>query len=228
MEKFGYTLAGEDAARIRVAPVRVAEAAVQALLNAVRDGTLADWLRRHRRLARWLGRQLLPPVLGTAGDALAGSNAQALAVEWLLRWAIVQLRPDRAPVAISREHWLASTSWRPMLAVMCHYGFEPVPAFRDRYRAHADEAPASQLCGLWSVGPSTYYRYLDKAKRGVAALLRGGALDAGQRLSLRALVQQYAGERSKLDDPETRRTWHAAQRQAHKLTIKRTCDGTPQ
>ena len=29
-------------------------------------------------------------------------------------------------------------------------------------RVLADEAAASQLCGLWSVGTSTYYRYLDK------------------------------------------------------------------
>ena len=33
------------------------------------------------------------------------------------------------------------------LALACQYGFIAVPSFRDRYRGHADEAAASQLCG---------------------------------------------------------------------------------
>ena len=211
MDKLSYTFVHHEDVRIRVAPARVAEALLQALLNAHREGTLAEWLQRHRYVARWLARQLLPPVFGTAGEALRHETGHALAVEWLLRWAITQLRPDRAPAApISRESWLSRTSWRPMLALLCHYGFEPVPLFRDRYHAHADEAPAGQLCGLWSVGPSTYYRYLDKAKRALVGLLRGGALDAAQRLSLRALVQERTGARLKLDDADARRAWHAA------------------
>jgi tetratricopeptide (TPR) repeat protein len=184
---------------------------VQDVLNAHREGTLVEWLQRRRHVARWLGRQLLAPVVGAAGDALRGERAQALAVEWLLRWAITQMRPDRVQGPISREDWLSHTSWRPMLSVMCHFGFEPVPPFRDRYHPQADEAPASHLCGLWSVGPSTYYRYLEKAKRALAAQLRTGLLDAMQRQSLRALVQERSYARLALNEPQARRAWHARQ-----------------
>ena len=211
MDTSSYTLLRRDDARVRVASPRVAEALLQALLNAYRDGTLAEWLRQHRHVARWLSRRVLPPVFGAAGDALRGERALASAVEWLLRWGITQLRADRTQTPIGREDWLSRTSWRPMLSVMCHYGFEPVQSFRDRYHPQADEAPASHLCGLWSVGPSTYYRYLEKAKRAMAALVRTGALDVAQRLSLRALVQERVYQRLKLDDPAARRAWHAGQ-----------------
>lgn len=183
------------------------------MLNAHREGGLSEWLPRHRQVARWLGRHLLPPLLGAAGEALREDRAQAVAVEWLLRWAITQLRPDRGlgPSPVSREDWLSRTSWRPMLAMSCHYGFQPVPVFRDRYHPQADEAPVSQLCGLWSVGPSTYYRYLDKAKHALVGLLRRGSLDVSQRLSLRALAQERCYALLKLDDAAARQAWHAQQ-----------------
>ena len=202
-----------DDAAPRLPSLRTAEALVQALLVAHRDGALANWLQRHRQVARWLARHLLPTVHGSAGEALRAGRDDALAVAWLLGWAITQLRPDRAPAdtPVARDHWLAHTSWRPMLAVSCHYGFAPVPAFRDRYHAQADEAPASHLCGLWSVGASTYYRYLDKAKRALAQLLRSGVLDGPQRQSLRAWVQQRCVERLGLADLSARQAWHARQ-----------------
>jgi hypothetical protein len=165
----------------------VAEALLMAALGAHRDGTLPGWLQRHRRVRGWLDRELLPLVRGTAGEALSDDPAQVMAVSWLLHWAIGRLRPDHAPAdaPIAREDWLHRTSWRPMLAALCHFGFAPVPAFRDRYHAQPDEPAVSHLCGLWGVGPSTYYRYLDRARIALAAVLRPGALDAAQRLSLR-------------------------------------------
>ena len=116
-------------------------------------------------------RHWLRPLHGAAGETLDAAHPAA-AVELLLQWAVGQQRPDRASLAatISRDAWLDRTSWRPVLALACQYGFMAVPAFRDRYRGHAEEAAASQLCGLWSVGASTYYRYLDKAKRALATL----------------------------------------------------------
>lgn len=184
-----------------------------AALAAHRDGTLPGWLRRHRGVVRWLGGQLLPLVRGTAGEALREDGAQLLAVTWLLRWAIGRLRPDHAPVdaPITREDWLSRPSWRPMLAALCHFGFAPVPAFRDRYHAQPDEPAVSHLCGLWSVGPSTYYRYLDRARVALAALLRAGSLDVDQGLSLRQDVQALVDGRMGLVDDAAREAWHARQ-----------------
>jgi tetratricopeptide (TPR) repeat protein len=201
----------------RVASLIAAEAVVQSALNAHRDGTLAEWLKRHRRVARWLSHHFLRPVVGAAGDVLKSDADQALALTWLLRWAIDQMRPDRATTPISREDWLSRTSWRPMLSALCHYGFEPVQVFRDRYHPQPDETASSHLCGLWSVGPSTYYRYLEKAKRALAMSLRLGTLDAAQTLSLRASVAARVALRLRANDPDelSRRAamqaWHAAQ-----------------
>jgi tetratricopeptide (TPR) repeat protein len=201
----------------RVASMATAEAVVQSALNAHRDGALAEWLVQHRRVARWLSQRYLRPVLGAAGDALKSNADQALALTWLLRWAVDQMRPDRADTPISREDWLSRTSWRPVLSALCHYGFEPVQVFRDRYHPQADESPSSHLCGLWSVGPSTYYRYLEKAKRALATYLRQGTLDAAQSLSLRACAAAHVARRLRVsgaDDVQHReavQAWHAAQ-----------------
>lgn len=194
----------------RQPPQPVAEAVVESLLAALRAGTLDEWLRRRRHIARWLARHWLGPLLGAAGETLDAAHPTA-AVELLLRWAVGQLRPDRAALTepIARDAWLDRTSWRPVLALACQLGFITVPAFRERYRGHADEAAASQLCGLWSVGASTYYRYLDKGKRALAQCLRGVPASAGQRLALRALAGEHAAARCDLATPEARAAWHA-------------------
>ena len=204
-----------------MASLVVAEAVVESALDAHRDGALANWLTRHRGVGKWLSQHFLRPVLGAAGDTLKADTHQALALSWLLQWAIEQLRPDRATTAISREDWLSRTSWRPMLSAMCHYGFEPVQLFRERYHPQPDEAASSHLCGLWSVGPSTYYRYLEKAKRALATNLRPGTLNAAQKLSLRAWVTARVAQRLQVafkdahaDDSSHRssmQAWHAAQ-----------------
>ncbi len=188
----------------------VAEAVVEALLTAHKAGALDEWLRRHRRIGRWLARHWLRPLQGTAGDLLDAVHPAA-AVALLLRWAVGHQRPDRAGLAepIPRDAWLERTSWRPLLALACQFGFIAVPAFRDRYRGHADEAAASQLCGLWSVGASTYYRYLDKGKRALAQCLRSVPASAEQRLSLRETALDLARERGGLSSPEEGRAWHA-------------------
>jgi tetratricopeptide (TPR) repeat protein len=204
---------GATASRRRVPSARLAEAVVDALLAAHKGGTLSEWLRRHRGVRRWLVAGALQPLLGAAGDTLRDDPQRAAAVALLLRWAVVQLRPDRLPLLddIDRAAWIAHTSWRPMLAVMCQYGFAPVPSFRDRYRSHADEPAASQLCGLWAVGASTYYRYLDKGKRAIAMRLRELPLSADASLSLRAIAQEHAWRSAGLQEPAARRAWHARQ-----------------
>lgn len=192
---------------------RVAEAVTWALLTAHRDGRLAPWLMRHPHMTQWFTQRLLHVVYGTAGEALRSEATHAPAMTWLLRWAIAQLRPDHAgPAApIGREDWLSRTSWRPMLAAQCHFGFEPVQDFRDRFHAQPDEPAANHLCGLWSVGPSTYYRYLDKARVAIAARLRAGALDAATRLSLRAAVDAFVDAQRGGPDEAARETWHLRQ-----------------
>mgnify|MGYP000909012322 FL=1 len=132
-----YTPARHEGPAPRLASLRTAEALVEALLVAHRDAGLPQWLQGHRRVAAWLSANLLGPVRGSAGEALQDESDDARAVAWLLGWAVTQLRPDQAPASttIGRDFWLAHTSWRPMLAVSCHYGFLPVPAFRDRYHA---------------------------------------------------------------------------------------------
>jgi len=103
---------------------------------------------------------------------------------------ITQLRPDAEPTfeRIPSDAWLKLTSWRPMLAVACHAGAVRVPEFRERYRRRQDEAILENLCGLWNVGPSTFYRYQERGKRTMAHIALEWPLAATRRLSLRQFV----------------------------------------
>jgi tetratricopeptide (TPR) repeat protein len=218
MESSAYTPV--DPGRRRQSSLAVAQVVVDGALAAHKAGMLGDWLRRHRHVARWLDAHALPAVLGAAGEGLLReAMPTATALVLLLRWAVAQMRPDRAEGldAIPREAWLDRTSWRPMLAVLCQFGFAPVPRFGDRYHGHADEPAASRLCGLWSVGPSTYYRYLDKGKRALAACLREAPWSGPQRLSLRQSVVDQLATTLGLTDPAARHAWHTRQASARMI-----------
>jgi tetratricopeptide (TPR) repeat protein len=189
------------------------EAMLGSALAAHKAGTLAELALLRPRLTRSLVHRYLQPVMSTAGDALRAETAQAEAVALFLRWALTLLRPDHLPelTSIDRSAWLDRTSWRPMLAVMCHYGFAPVPAFADRYRRRTDEAPADNLCGLWTVGPSTFYRYLEKGKRLMAQALHGHAVEGDRRLGLRRVVSDEVFRRLGLTEDVQRAGWHCRQ-----------------
>jgi tetratricopeptide (TPR) repeat protein len=198
---------------VALLPFQTVEAIVGSALAAHRAGALVGLTQLRPRVTRWMARRYLQPVVGTAGDALRAETAQAEAAALFLRWAITLLRPDHLPelTGIDRSAWLDRTSWRPMLAVMCHYGFEPVPAFSDRYRRRSDEVPADNLCGLWAVGPSTFYRYVDKGKRLMAEALHAHAVEGELRLGLRRVVLNEVCRRLKLADEMQRAAWHRTQ-----------------
>jgi tetratricopeptide (TPR) repeat protein len=189
-------------------------AVLEAVLAAHKAGRLNEVLAQHPRLAGRASRHWLKAVLGTAGDALPVERALGSATTLLLRWGLTQLRPDRAPTlaGIERDAWLDRTSWRPLLAVMCHYGFEPVPPFRDRYHARADEAAADVLCGLWSVGPSTFYRYLDKGERLLAQALSRPP-QGPQSTAVRRFVEHELAPLAEFDSDAQRAAWHRHQAQ---------------
>jgi tetratricopeptide (TPR) repeat protein len=192
------------------------EAILVAALNAHKAGALGELLRQRDRATRWFARRYLRPILGAGGDAFAGDAALAEATALLLRWATGQLRPDRGAYhqPIEREAWLERTSWRPLLALQCHFGLAQVPEFADRYRRRADESPVDNLCGLWSIGPSTFYRYIDKGRRQLAEIL-AAPMTGARVASMRALVQHVVdGRRTAVEPPPTpeeRRAWHRAQ-----------------
>jgi tetratricopeptide (TPR) repeat protein len=199
-----------------------AEALLSLALGAHKSGTLGEIMRTHRHASEWVSRRFLRPVVGAAGDTLAEPAPSAQAMGMFLHWAIRKLRPDQAsPFApIDRRCWLDHTSWRPMLAVMCHYGFEGVPDFSDRYRRRADESAVDNLCGLWSVGSSTFYRYLDKGKRLLAESLPGRGLSGWQCVSLRECVDCAIVARTReREDPTLAAAWH--RRQAEQALVRR-------
>ncbi len=98
-----------------------------------------------------------------------------------------------------------------MLAVMCQYGFAPVPEFRDRYRASPDEPPADHLCGVWSVGSSTFYRYVEKGKQQLAQVLLGAPLEGSQRVALRRFACLQAERDGQASVRPENSSWHAEQ-----------------
>lgn len=188
------------------APQRPAAERVEGLLEAAlaahRNGTLDDLLAQRPRVARWLVRRHVRWARETADDALERGGSPLLATATvLLRWLVTQLRPDQQPSldGIDRDAWINLTSWRPMLAVMCHAGLAEVPEFRDRYRRRLDEPAVDNLCGLWGVGVSTFYRYLERGKRSMAQIALEPAIGVPRRLSLRRLVEADAVLRHGLD-----------------------------
>lgn len=184
-----------------------------ATLAACRAGSLAEGLGQHPVALRWARRRWLAPVHETAGTSLPAEQRDAVAVHLLLVWALSQLRPDRRPALgeIDAAAWIDRTSWRPLLALACQHGFLQVPAFPERYRRRADESVLDNLCGLWAVGPSTVYRYLDKGKRLLSDLLALPSWSAAQLLALRQVVQTHIDQSLTTGD---RVAWHGAQAEA--------------
>jgi tetratricopeptide (TPR) repeat protein len=189
-------------------------AVLESLLAAHKAGRLDEVLARHPRAASRASRTWLKAALGTAGDAVPSERVLGTATTLLLRWGLAQLRPDRVPTlaGIERAAWLDRTSWRPLLALMCHYGFEPVPPFRDRYHARADEAAADVLCGLWSVGASTFYRYLDKGERLLSQVL-SRAPQGPQATAVRRFVEHELAPLARFESDAQRAAWHLQQAQ---------------
>jgi tetratricopeptide (TPR) repeat protein len=193
--------------------VLVAEIRLSAALASLRGGTLLDLVHRYPHVLQRYLRGALGPVLATFGDALPAERRSAEAVTLWLRWAASQLRPDRDAdwAAIDRTAWLDRTSWRPALALASYFGLVDVPDFRDRYRRRAGESAVENLCGLWAVGPSTFYRYVDKGKRQMALSLLGAT--RSNTVALRTFVHQQVFAQRPFADPAERRSWHLAQAQ---------------
>lgn len=190
--------------------VLLAEARVAAALSAARAGALGELVRQHASVVRRYLPRVLNPILATLGDKLAPEQAAADAIGLWLRWAVAQLCPDASArfEHIDRTAWLDRTSWRPALAVACHYGMAAIPDFRDRYRRRPGEAVAENLCGLWNVGPSTYYRYLDKGKQQVAMRLLQARSTPDSTLSLRSFVHDHALGPEAFASVSERHQWH--------------------
>lgn len=192
------------------------EPMLDAALAALRQGTLPELLRQHPGAARWLMRRFVGLVRGSAGDAFDGEPSDAAVAALLLRWGLAQLRPDgqAADAAIPPAAWLQQPGWRPMLAAACHAGLLAVPDFPARYRRHPGEPALENLCGLWEVAPSSFYRYLDRARQGLAALAAAAPADAVRVLSLRSAAADEALRRHGLAagaDPAAVADWHARQ-----------------
>jgi hypothetical protein len=168
-------------------------AVVEAVLTGLRIGNLGELVRRHPGLARRLLRRYEPWMVELQSPSMLLDDTVEHAARALTVWAITQLRPDRAATLkdIPPEAWLDLSTWRPMLAVACHAGLLAVPDFRDRYRRGAHDSAVDNLCGLWGVGTSTFYRHLDRGKQRLVEVLQEWPLEVPRRLALRRIDQDF-------------------------------------
>ena len=187
---------------------------LDAFLAADRNSTLAAFLQERPRLTRGYARRLLAPLWRVAGAALPLEACAAPPWQLLLRALLAELRPDKQAglQGIAESLWLqAGPDWRPLLALACHQGVLPVPALPGRYRARPREAPVDQLCGLWDVAPSTFYRSVDKGRRllgeRLARPLREGSATLSRQLALQHEVHALLG----LDSVDAQAGWHRQQ-----------------
>jgi tetratricopeptide (TPR) repeat protein len=195
---------------------RTVEVLLNAGLAALRRETPIALTARHARLSACLRRQWLDAVLASFGDAVPSSERISEAAKLVLRWGIEQLRPDgRSGLENIDDHaWLHSTSWRPLLALCSHHGLLAVPAFPARYRRRPDESAIENLCGLWAVGQSTVYRYLEKGRRQLCEMFLHQP-DGPRLLLLRSAAEQWVLSRYAVDSD--RSGWH--RRQARTLQL---------
>lgn len=190
--------------------LHLAEELVDAAVGALRQGTLTALLQSRPRAARWMLRHVRPLLLGTSGER--GLSQQ---VHWVLLWALGQLRPDQAGLMdpVPRTAWGGQVAWRPVLALACHAGLLPVAELPERYRRRPGESAADNLCGLWGVGPSTFYRCLDRAQSALARLSLQ-PLPVPMRLSLRDSVLDSLEREGAWPTAQDRRSWHGERRRA--------------
>jgi len=190
----------------------LAQALLDAALQAQRSGTLADLVRQRPLVAGWMLRRHRRLMVGTAGDGLHGEPLPQLA-RLLLRWLVCQLRPDAGLdfTRIDEDAWLRLSGWRPALVMASHAGFVQVPDFPRVYRRHSGEAALDNLCGLWGVGPSTLYRMLDRARQSMTQVLLDTGQDALRRLSLRQLVADEGHALYQRSTEAARQAWHRRQ-----------------
>lgn len=177
-------------------------------LNAQRHGRVPELPARAKHLRKLAERPWLGLVWGTLGDRLPPEERWAQGVQMLMAWALSQLRPDKQATlsSISVEAWTQSTAWRPMLSLAAQHGRLTVPDLPAAYRRRPGEAVADNLCGLWAVGPSTLYRYMDKGRRLLVDLLADTAPHGDVLISLRRFVDQTTPASSSTSLPD----WHLA------------------
>lgn len=184
------------------------EDGLEVVLAAYRDSSLVHFSRE--QLERVLGPTWHSgiEILGEPTAVFSG----AMMVSSLLTWGVARLRPDMArfDAPIADRDWLHATSWRPSLALMCQYGFRQIPEFRDRYYRRPNEAIADTLCGLWNIGMSMYYRYLEKARRQLAQVFENVTENADALQQLREHLCHDAQSASDVTTAPARIAWHVA------------------
>jgi tetratricopeptide (TPR) repeat protein len=86
---------------------------------------------------------------------------------------------------IPNAAWIEQTAWRPLLAVATTSNLLTVPEMPRHYRRTTGESALETLSGLWAVGTSTTYRYVDKGRRQMADAVAAAQADSERRWALR-------------------------------------------
>jgi tetratricopeptide (TPR) repeat protein len=162
-------------------------------LDGMRQGGVPPWpAGRWPRLRRRLEQQWLGPIWGTWGDQVSQTERWPEAVRVLLQWTCGLVRPDHQLALgigqIPDTAWVEQTAWRPLLAVAATSNLLPVPDMPRHYRRTTGENALETLSGLWAVGTSTTYRYVDKGRRQMVDALAIAQIDADRRWALREVA----------------------------------------
>ncbi len=125
MAKMSQTEENAPAAPV---PARIRSLVESSTRGASRRRAASDWTQQLSPDERQALDRLIQPALVVIGDA-HGQAGPENAAEMLLRWGIAWLRPDRAPVlhVTDRQAWLERASWRPFIALVCHFGLAAIP-----------------------------------------------------------------------------------------------------
>ena len=190
------------------------EPVIEAFLVAQRGGTLPALLQQRPRLSRGYARRLLAPLRRVAGAAAVVDDTAAAPWQLLLRALLAEMRPDQQPGLddITEATWRQpGPEWRAWLAFACHHGLLGVPALPGLYRGRPGDAAADQLCGLWDVAPSTFYRSVDKGRRLLGEVLTRSVNDGAAAIRHQLALQLDVYRELQLHTVAAQTAWHLQQ-----------------
>ena len=119
---------------------------------------------RHKHLSNRLTQSILLFPAEIRGESHRNEFTQDF--ELAIHFVSTKIRPDRkyGNTAIPSSVWIENTNWRRFLAFYSYAGLIKIPDLQGRYYRTAGDGIVDNLCGIWSIGPSTVYRYIERAK----------------------------------------------------------------
>lgn len=195
---------------------------VYSVTECLKQGALPEWSSKSKRLQQRLERNFLALIWGALGDRVNPSNRWNVTVKVATQWLFGLMRQDQQLALglrdIPENAWTQQTSWRPFIALASVTGLISIPDFRTIYYRRPNESAIENICGLWAIGQSTGYRYIEKGRK-IAINTLEKALNDGEKLwGLRDFSDNIYDAMNPTHKNNDKHQWHKIQA-IHRLQL---------